>query len=590
MNGPSAARTIPIFLPMNAARAAGLSVARIITVPEGNFAAEGFATGFIVAPGLLMTNQHVFENEAQARGTAAQFQYEYTNDNRLLNGVVFRLEPDRFFVSDRKLDFAVVAVAEQSESGRSLSDFAPILRRRDTIPINTRDAISIIQHPDGGHKRYAVMENLVVDLFDEGFIHYTTDTEPGSSGSPAFAERWMLCALHHCGVPRMEGDNIMLKGGGVWREGMDKNLIDWIANEGIMLSRIFAKLNEKAGSAPPEHRQYYDLLRNVEQIGEPAGGESEPPASGEQPDQNGSGEEQTSEQGRREDEYRSSVTPGLAPVAISVSLSKSNHNSIVITTNVNGVPAAGAAPSAIRPPLLAPERRIRFDPDYDNRRGYDRDFLDERIDFPDVSPARRSEMFRDDDDEIVVLPYHHFSIAMNAERRLAMWTAANIDYNRRVRDDRDRDAFGDDYWIEDPRVPSDLQLKDAEFYAPATKVDRGHLVRRQDNAWGHSPSEIEYGNSDTFHWTNCTPQHERFNRGMSGGVWGAFEEHLVDQIAGFRRRISIFAGPILAADDPSEDFGAGEIQYPVRFWENHCGSRQWSSTGFRVHLRPKSRN
>jgi endonuclease G len=197
--------------------------------------------------------------------------------------------------------------------------------------------------------------------------------------------------------------------------------------------------------------------------------------------------------------------------------------------------------------------------------------LDEWIDLPEVSSARRSEMYRDDNDEIVVLPYHHFSIAMNAQRRLAMWTAANIDYNQRFRDDRNRDAFGDDYWIEDPRVPSDLQLKDADFYAPATKVDRGHLVRRQDNAWGQSRTEIEYGNSDTFHWTNCTPQHERFNRGMSGGQWGAFEEHLVDQIAGFGKRISIFAGPVLADDDPGKNYGEGYVQYPVRFWKIIAG-------------------
>ena len=58
---------------------------------------------------------------------------------------------------------------------------------------------------------------------------------------------------------------------------------------------------------------------------------------------------------------------------------------------------------------------------------------------------------------------------------------------------------------------------------------------------------------------------------MSGGVWGAFEDHLVDQIAGFGKRVSIFAGPVLADDDPSWDFGAGDIQYPVRFWKIIAG-------------------
>ena len=36
-------------------------------------------------------------------------------------------------------------------------------------------------------------------------------------------------------------------------------------------------------------------------------------------------------------------------------------------------------------------------------------------------------------------------------------------------------------------------------------LDRGHLVRRLDPAWGASRDEAKRSNDDTFHFTNCTP-------------------------------------------------------------------------------------
>ena len=45
--------------------------------------------------------------------------------------------------------------------------------------------VSIIQHPSGERKQLALRENQVVDVLDN-FVHYRTDTSPGSSGSPVF--------------------------------------------------------------------------------------------------------------------------------------------------------------------------------------------------------------------------------------------------------------------------------------------------------------------------------------------------------------------------------------------------------------------
>jgi endonuclease G len=191
-------------------------------------------------------------------------------------------------------------------------------------------------------------------------------------------------------------------------------------------------------------------------------------------------------------------------------------------------------------------------------------------------------MYRGDQGEVIRLPYHHFSIVMNQARQTCMLAASNADYNEDQRDERPRKAFGGEDWRLDPRVPAELQIEDKEFYRPAGRIDRGHIVRREDNCWGASRLEREYANADSYHWTNCTPQHEAFNQERARkpeykevvGLWGALESHLVRQLNAVGRRATIFAGPILAHDDPGRDFGSGHFQYPTRFWKVVCVARQ----------------
>ena len=61
------------------------------------------------------------------------------------------------------------------------------------------ERVSIIQHPQGNTKQIAIRENEVIDIFSD-FIHYSTDTQPGSSGSPVFNDQWQVVGLHHAGV------------------------------------------------------------------------------------------------------------------------------------------------------------------------------------------------------------------------------------------------------------------------------------------------------------------------------------------------------------------------------------------------------
>lgn len=112
------------------------------------------------------------------------------------------------------------------------------------------------------------------------------------------------------------------------------------------------------------------------------------------------------------------------------------------------------------------------------------------------------------------------------------------------------------------------------------------MVRRDDNAWGDSREEVEYANSDTFHWTNCTPQHERFNKESEKGIWGQLEVHVTEQIEGAGNKAIIFAGPVLDPNDPEVDFGRGGIKYPLQFWKviigvsSKAGAKSLEAFGF----------
>ncbi|MGH7552211.1 MAG: trypsin-like serine peptidase [Longimicrobiales bacterium] len=131
-------------------------------------------------------------------------------DRRLAAGVVFALDPDLFFYANEELDFAIVGVAAGAADGQRLTELGHL----PLIPVNGKilvgHAISIIQHPDGGPKKYGVRDNelLIAPAETDLFLEYTTDTLPGSSGAPAFNKDWEVVALHHSGVPEIRDGQI----------------------------------------------------------------------------------------------------------------------------------------------------------------------------------------------------------------------------------------------------------------------------------------------------------------------------------------------------------------------------------------------
>jgi len=163
---------------------------------------RGSGTGFLIQPGLVMTNNHVLvgsENERTATeedtSLTVTFNYEQDLSGGLATIAQFKTNPERFFAADRDLDFAVVAVDGEPEKTYG---FLPLPAADDDISLAAGDDVFIVQHPNGGPKQIALAGNLV-EYVDERVVQYTTDTLPGSSGAPVFNWQWRVVALHHSG-------------------------------------------------------------------------------------------------------------------------------------------------------------------------------------------------------------------------------------------------------------------------------------------------------------------------------------------------------------------------------------------------------
>jgi DNA/RNA endonuclease G (NUC1) len=217
------------------------------------------------------------------------------------------------------------------------------------------------------------------------------------------------------------------------------------------------------------------------------------------------------------------------------------------------------------------------DPDYTTRKGYNRRFLG--IDVPPPEPLDETLCARLEDGSYD-LPYHHFSLVVHKGRRLTMFTASNLDADPRRKEPEPgklytRKALGGlgkndmELWFIDPRIAKEDQLPDRFFSKDQGAFDRGHVVRREDVAWGLSYQEVQFANGDTFHTTNCTPQVAGFNQPTSSENWGDLEKYVSSEAGS--EQLSIFAGPVLAGDDPIfvgvDDEGPVRVQIPRQYWK-----------------------
>jgi endonuclease G len=241
------------------------------------------------------------------------------------------------------------------------------------------------------------------------------------------------------------------------------------------------------------------------------------------------------------------------------------------TPNSEGVPTL----EKMRTPLIAR--------DLDSRAGYKPDFLGlKEGDVPVPELTKRGQ-------DIVsllsggseVIKYHKFSIVLHRKRRLALYTAANVDWRAQYRliqgrkpTRRQLTGLGEhdiEKWTTDPRVDPEHQLPDVFYTKDGGAFDKGHLVRRDDVVWGKTFEDMQKANGDTYHTTNCSPQVKSFNQSAQGDDnWGDLE--LLVQGQTKSERAILFSGPVLSDDDKvfvGRDDGGGEIRLaiPGRFWK-----------------------
>lgn len=180
-------------------------------------------TGFLVAPDIVLTNNHVLPDVATAAKAHAVANYEEPPDGdpapRSFEG---DLAPGRLFVTQQDLDFTFCGVLGLQGQGT-------IPLARDSLTLGPSEVVNIIQHPRGRPKEIAIQDNQVVKA-NGVVVHYVCDTEPGSSGSPVFDNRWRLVALHHASI------SSDAPGGGRAARGEDAGTR--YLNEGVRLSAI----------------------------------------------------------------------------------------------------------------------------------------------------------------------------------------------------------------------------------------------------------------------------------------------------------------------------------------------------------------
>lgn len=191
----------------------------------------------------------------------------------------------------------------------------------------------------------------------------------------------------------------------------------------------------------------------------------------------------------------------------------------------------------------------------EGRGGYEEEFLGTgRLALAMPGPgAHLDDVAKINGDEDNVLRYEHFSVVQNAKRRLPLFTAVNIDGSQA------RQLKREGTWRLDPRLRSEDQIGN-ELYR-RNPLDRGHLVRRMDPGWGEE-SVAKRAERDTFHYTNCAPQHEDLNQ----KAWLGLEDFILGSAKMLGFKASIFTGPVFRDDDPELHDREG-VPIPKEFWK-----------------------
>lgn len=508
-------------------------------------------TGVMVSPRLLMTNNHVIADAQAAARASVQFDYQLGLDDVPEAVTEFRFDPATFFWTslEDQLDASLIAIGPRITGEEALQNFGWSALSSAQDKHAEGDHVTVIEHPEGDYKQIALRENRVIGRGKKGVtLYYAADTLGGSSGSPVFNDDFEMVALHHAGGRR--NDDALENGDPVPDD----------CNEGIRISVIVNALRERHDQLPEAFR---DLLAEA----------LNPPAAATPMERVATIDSAATPAAEPFDMTAAGTVPTLVTAELHLPRLRITHGDRVVMPAAAGTtvetfagPTAldGAIPAAATITPGALERNDAPDEHYENRRGYDPEFLSQPMPVPTI-PAQllakcavpkglqRSKAN-------VLLPYNRFSLVVRADRRMPLFTIVNID-GRRLRkiNRKTGEVEAAETWYQDPRLKDGDQLEQPIFDAQRPRLfDRGHMVRRIDPAWG-SPSAAKLASDDTFHFTNCCPQILAFNQHL----WQGIEDYARENAGAEKLKITVITGPVFGKTDPPYR----EIKVPRAFWK-----------------------
>lgn len=369
-------------------------------------------TGFLISLSLFLTCCHVIQDSSAARSAQITFDREMTRLRQPTASTTYLLNPDAFalFSPANQLDYAVVAIGSLSSGKATLGEIGYCVLEnspdRHAIGMN----VNIIQHPSGQPKMISIRNSLLTFRTPKTLL-YETDTEPGSSGSPIFNDDWDVVALHHWGTPYLDVNDENGK-------PFPTNV-----NEGVRISAIYDDLQARITGLPEAQRR---LL--AEALSFAGRGPAPSPGRVLSPPHPSSSQESLS-----------------VATASGGNMENSAGNELRVTIPIEvtiKVGSAGAAaPALVAAPAIAlveekqltrgPEG-VRIDMDYSNRTGYLPEFIDGfSVPLPSLSASLHKQLAplrtTEADFEEGELKYEHFSVKLNKNKKIAIFTATNID-------------------------------------------------------------------------------------------------------------------------------------------------------------------
>lgn len=507
----------------------GCSVGLVFNMNRSDIDSAAIGTGFLIAPGIFVTNNHVIPTIADAERFGLLMNYQRDLDGNLDTLYKYRFEPQKYFYTSEVLDFTILAVEPEDYEGqkRLLDSFGYLRLLEESGKITEGEFASLIEHPNGKPKQVVLYENSILYDKHSQFLLYSADTDEGASGSPLFNYEWTVVALHHAGVPQSL-DQLRA----IDDELINENEYPKAANEGIRISAIMSELKE---SYNPSAKILYGLIHLAAKAPVKASLPSRPFEEARHSFVSKSAFENTSfEQDAKVPTSRNFVDQNIEnAVENQKNIIRLNIPIEIHLGQFSEVNTVSVTPTEqVNQPIL--EKRSSSDPvnrDINDRQGYQHDFLGFNISLENLyKPFSDKGLLAATLDEKMVLNYTHFSLVMHKVRRMCVITAVNIDGNLA------KSVPRNDNWQLDGRMDTKFQLGNAIYLN--NDLDRGHMVRREDPNWG---PEAAQANADTFHYTNSCPQHKDLNQKS----WLSLENYVLSNTKLLDLKISVFTGPVL---------------------------------------------